>query len=95
MRGELANLGVQLLALALVGGFQFTDGVPALEHVGKAPQGSQLPFPQHAWGDLKLSGKLVEGLGLLQQLQDGLGFEARSVRFFHSSIVWNPGRLSV
>jgi hypothetical protein len=61
-----------------VGGLQFTDRVPSLEHVGQAPQGSQLPFPQHAWGDLKLSGELIEGLGLLQQLQDVLGFRYES-----------------
>jgi hypothetical protein len=38
---------------------------------------------------------LIEGFGFLQQLQDGLGFEARSVRLFHRPIVRNPGRLSV
>lgn len=33
MRGQLANLRVQLGQLTLVGGAQLTDRVPALEHV--------------------------------------------------------------
>jgi hypothetical protein len=38
---------------------------------------------------------LGDCFGLLQQLQNDLGFEGGSVRLFHMSILPNPGPLTV
>ncbi len=95
MRGEPANLGVQILQLALVGGLELGHRIALLEDIGQAFYRGELPFPQHRRGHPMLRGELAKGLGLLQKIEHDLGLEAGSVRLFHRLILPNAGRRTV
>ena len=95
MGGEAANLGIQVFELALMGSLQLGHRVALLKDIGQALDGRELPLAQHCGSHPVLRRELVERLGLLEQLQNGLGLERGSVRLFHRPILPNPGRRSV
>ena len=95
MRGESANLSVQILQLALVGGLDVGQRIAALKHIRQALEGGLLPVTQDSGVNAILRRELSNGFGFLQQLQHNLGFEGGSVRFFHAAILPNAGVLTV
>ena len=95
MGGQAADLGVQILQLALVGGLDVGQRIASLEHVRQALEGRLLPVTQDGGVNAILRRELADGFGFLQQLQHDLGFEGGGVRLFHMAILPNPGVLTV
>ena len=95
MGRQTTDFGIELRQFAFVGSFQFGDRVTALEQIGQPLESCELPFAQDGHSNSMLRSQLSEGFGFLQQLQNDLGFEAGSVRLFHTTILPNPGRLGV
>ena len=95
MGGESADLSVQILQLALVGGLDVGQRIASLKYVRQALEGGLLPVTQDGGVNAILRRELTNGFGFLQQLQHNLGFEGGSVRFFHVAILPNAGVLTV
>ena len=95
MGGEAADLGVQILQLALIRGLDVGQRVASLEHVRQAFEDHLLPVTQDGGVNPLLRRELADGFGFLQQLQHTLGFEGGGVRLFHPTILPNPGRFIV
>jgi hypothetical protein len=95
MGGEAADLSVQILQLALVGGLDVGQRIASLEQVRQALAGGLRPVTQDGGVNALLRRELTNGFGFLQQLQHNLGFEAGSVSFFHVTILPNSGVLTV
>jgi hypothetical protein len=92
---EAADLSVQILQLALVGGLDVGQRIASLEHVRQALEGRLLPVTQDGGVNAILRRELTNGFGFLQQLQHNLGFEGGSLRFFHVAILPNSSVLTV
>src|SRR6266487_5409672 len=95
MRGESANLSVQILQLSLVGGLDVGQRIASLKHVRQAFERNLLPVTQDGGVNAILRRELADGFGFLQELQHNLGFEGGSVRLFHATILPNAGVLIV
>ena len=95
MRGESANLSVQIFQLSLIGGLDVGQRIPSLKHVRQAFERNLLPVTQDGGVNPLLRRELADGFGFLQQLQHNLGFEGGSVRLFHTTILPNAGVLIV
>src|SRR6266542_4238798 len=95
MRGESANLSVQILQLSLVGGLDVGQRIASLKHIRQAFERNLLPVTQDGGVNPILRRELADGFGFLQELQHNLGFEGGSVRLFHATILPNAGVLIV
>jgi hypothetical protein len=95
MGGESTDLSVQILQLALIRGLDIGQRIASLEHVWQTLEGHLLPVTQDGGVNAILRRELTNGFGFLQQLQNNLGFEGGSVRFFHLAILPNSGVLTV
>jgi hypothetical protein len=82
LRGQAANLGVQVLNLSRVGSPGFGQGVAMLEDIRQTFDGGKPPFAQDVWVNAILRRQFADGLGFLQRFQHELGFEGGSVRLF-------------
>src|SRR6266542_2685161 len=95
MRGESANLSVQILQLSLVGGLDVGQRIASLKHIRQSFERNLLPVTQDGGVNPILRRELADGFGFLQELQHNLGFEGGSVRLFHATILPNAGVLIV
>ena len=84
MGGEAANLGIQVVQLTGMGRFQGTDRIASFKDIRQAVKSCGTPFPQNSWCHPIFAGELIHRFRFLQYLQDDLGFEAGSVRRFHT-----------